>query len=206
MQRSQFNFLYSGLLTFGFCSLALAQGSEYEIDVNETTGFTVTGTSTLSDWTIEVRKIGARPTVLGVLEASATTVENFYFFASVEDLDGGRGASMNEKIRVTLNSEEFPLIEYRQTKPAIISPGQTEHSGLRIMSAGDLAIAGVSKPIELELVGRKEANGSLILQAQKDMKFSELNLEPPSAMFGQIVCGDDIQVNIILHLNPINQN
>ena len=206
MAASLSKLTFSLFLTVGFFSFAYSQTGQYEIDFSKTDDFTVTGTSTLTDWTVNVPKIGGQPAVLTGLDDSETVIESFYFFASVNDMEGGRGTAMDDKIKAALNSTEHPLIEYRQTQPATVKPNVTGNAVLGISSIGNLIMAGVSKPIELELLGRKEENGNLILQGQKELKFSEFGMEPPSAMFGQIVCGDEIQINIVLHLKPITQN
>ena len=43
-------------------------------------------------------------------------------------------------------------------------------------------------------MGQKTEAG-ITLKGSKPLKFSEFDIEPPSATFGQIVCGDDIAVN-----------
>ena len=192
---------FSIFFALGIFSSTYSQGTQYEIDFSQTESITVTGTSTLSDWTVKMEKIGGQPAVLKGLKDSATVIESFYFFASVDDMDGGRGSSMNDKIKSALNSTEFPLVEYRQTEPATVSPNVPDRS-LRILSSGNLTVAGASKPIELELLGQMEESGDLILQGQVELKFSDFSIEPPSAMFGQIICENEIQVNIMLRLKP----
>ena len=181
-----------------------SQTSQYEIDLTQTASFTVTGTSSLTDWAVTVNTIGADPVMLGGL-VPGQRVENFYFFASIEDMDGGRGEAMNDKIKKTLKSDEHPRVEYRQTEPAAIRlNGETSY--IKIFSTGDLTVGGVTRSVALELEGHKQENGEIQLKDQRNLTFSEFDMEPPSALFGQIICGDSIQVNIVLNLKLITQN
>ena len=64
----------------------------------------------------------------------------------------------------------------------------------KLISKGILKMAGQEKNVEIEVSGQKTDTG-IILKGSKPLKFSEFDIEPPSAMFGQIVCGDDIAVH-----------
>ena len=192
------------VLTFGVSLNMIAQ-TGYEIDFSQTEGFNITGTSTLHGWTVQVNKIGGEPGVLDTDFSTGSTIDDFYFFAEVATMDGGRGSSMNTKIKNALKAEEHPKIKFKQTSPATVKAGSGD-TDFRILSKGELTIAGNTKDVELLLSGKKMDGNKITLSGNVPLKFSEYSIEPPSAMFGQIVCGDDVEVNINLILKGKNQN
>ena len=100
---------------------------------------------------------------------------------------------MNAKITKALQAVNHPVITYQQNEPAII--GELDAAGnFKLLSKGILKMVGLEKVVEIEVLGQKTEAG-IILKGSKPLKFSEFDIEPPSAMFGQIVCGDDIAVN-----------
>jgi len=193
------------ILSFGVSLMSIAQTAGYQFDFTQTEDFTVTGTSTLHSWTVKVAKIGGEPGIINSSFKAGETIEDFYFYVDIESMDGGRGATMNNKIKTALQATDYPKIEYRQTEAAPIKAGANDKN-FQVFSKGELIIGGVSKNVELLLHGVKGDDGKITLTAEKPLKFSEYNITPPSAMFGQIVCGDDIQVNVKLLLAAVAQN
>lgn len=176
------------MLNFVFTNLALAQS--YNLATDSSTQITVTGTSTLHGWTVAVNEVKDVPTALTVSENS---IDSFSFSVVVNSMDGGRGASMNKKITGALKATEHPIITFEQNGIAILS--DTDATGnFTLTSKGLLKMAGLEKEVEIEVTGQKTENG-ITLKGSKPLTFSQFDIEPPSAMFGQIVCGDDIAVN-----------
>jgi len=67
------------------------------------------------------------------------------------------------------------------------------------LSTGILSIAGNEQEVEVAVTGQLTAEGQLTFKGSKALKFSDFDIEPPSAMFGQIVCGDEITVHFEFH-------
>ena len=177
------------MLNFVFTNLALAQA--YNLAPDSSTQITVTGTSTLHGWTVTAKEVQDVPTQLTF--SDSMTVDSFSFGVVVNSMDGGRGASMNKKITGALKAVEQPIITFEQKEIAIVSPIDAT-GNFTLTSRGILKMAGLEKEVEIEVAGQKIANG-IILKGSKPLTFSQFEIEPPSAMFGQIVCGDDIAVN-----------
>lgn len=177
------------LLSFVFTNLTFAQS--YNLAADSSTQMTVTGTSTLHGWTVAVNEVQDVPTELSISENM--TVDNFSFGVVVNSMDGGRGASMNKKITDALKATAHPIITFQQSEPAAMSAIDAA-GNFTLTSKGILNMVGLEKAIEIEVAGQKTANG-IILKGSKPLTFSQFDIEPPSAMFGQIVCGDDIAVN-----------
>jgi len=170
------------------------QAQTYQLVKDSTVStINVTGTSTLHGWTVAVNEVQDVPTTLALSGVDTMVIDSFSFGVVVSSMDGGRGASMNAKITKALQATSHPIIRYQQNEPSLI--GDIDDTGnFKLTSKGILKMVGLEKAIEIEVMGQKTAEG-IILKGSKPLKFSEFDIEPPSAMFGQIVCGDDIAVN-----------
>ncbi len=171
----------------------LASAQSYHLAVDSAATITVTGTSTLHGWTVAVNEVQDVPQALILAGDNENTIDSFAFGVVVKSMDGGRGASMNAKITKALQATEHPVISYQQSESATISD-MDDSGNFKLISKGTLKMVGLEKAIEIEVMGQKTDKG-ITLKGSKPLKFSEFDIEPPSAMFGQIVCGDDIAVN-----------
>jgi hypothetical protein len=166
---------------------------QWQLDPESTPKFSITGTSTLSDWEVVCPGVSDMPTSLSFDPNKPGKITAFGFKVPVETMDGGRGSSMNDKIKTAFVSTENPYVKFEQTKPAdVIKSGGS--GNYTINSTGTLSMAGMDKTITVECAAVVEGN-TLVISGFKNMKFSEFNMTPPSAMFGQIKTHDDIVVN-----------
>ena len=156
----------------------------------------ITGTSTLHGWTVNAGEIEL-PEKLTLEIKEGANIDSFSFKVKVESLDGGRGTTMNKKINTALKAASHPMVIYTQTQSAIVQNVQADNS-FSLTSIGMLEIAGLTKEVEIQVNGQQSEGGQLRFKGSKDFKFSDFEIEPPSAMFGQIVCGEDITVHFEL--------
>ena len=183
-------FILLGLiLLFAF---SYSFGQNYQLVQDSAIQINVTGTSTLHGWKVVANEVKEVPEKLTLTGTNQTTIDTFGFSLLVENMDGGRGASMNKKITTALKASEYPTIQFTQNTPATLN--KLLDDTFSLTSNGLLQIAGLEKEVAIQVNGQL-TDGQLILKGSYPMKFSELEIEPPSAMFGQIVCGDDIAVN-----------
>lgn len=177
------------LLSFAFTGMVNAQEGTYSIDMEAPFEVYVSGSSTLHDWKATVGTVTDFPATLIVEEGA---IENFGFKAEVASMDGGRGSTMNNKIYKALQSEAHPQITYEQKTAAAIEalPG----GEFKLTSTGLLSIGGVEKTVTVDVMGTKK-DGKLVFQGAKPLKLSEFEVDPPSAMFGQIQTHDDVTVH-----------
>ena len=202
MKKGPFLLLVSAaLLMFGY-SAVTAQAS-YRLAGPDKGKVEVTGTSTLHGWKAVAGTFAFSGSDLQ-LQAGESAIDSFYFSVEVASLDGGRGAAMNKKIRDAFDADANPKIEYRQSEPAGLST-INEDGSFSVLSRGSLSMAGQTHDVELELKGEATETGALKISLVKDMKMSDFEIEPPSAMFGQIVCGDDIKVIVELAYDRVNE-
>ncbi len=154
--------------------------------LSENQSLSITGTSTLHNWKVDVSEVIGWPNTINV----NSKLEIIELSAEIISMDGGRGASMNGKIQKAFNSTEFPLVTYVQSEPA--SANVTDGK-VSISSKGVLSMAGTEKEVSFDIIGIIE--GSMMTFSGKyPLKMTDFGIEPPSAMFGQIQTDDDVMV------------
>jgi len=173
-------------------TMASVQGQQWQLDSENAPVVTVTGTSTLHNWTVTCAEVQDVPGQLTLDPGNSGHIAEFGFKVPVQGMDGGRGSSMNDKIFEAFNSSEHPMVTYQQTAPASFTRSQSGE--LIITSTGTLTMAGVDKSVEIECTGTVQ-DGKLTITGSKELKMSDFNMTPPSAMFGQIQTNDDVVVS-----------
>lgn len=150
----------------------------------------ITGSSTLHDWTVHASEITDYPLEIAIGEAQE--ISSFRFSVVVSSMDGGRGSAMNNKIYKALLSTEHPSINYVQHAPLALA---SEESLMSHTINSTLEIAGVSNQYDLDI--QTERTGDrLSISTVQPLLLSDFDIEPPSAMFGQIKTGDEIEVKM----------
>ena len=186
-------FLFLFILFFSFASFS----QQYEL--LPASSITVDGTSTLHDWrviaeehtgsiTLSSKKSSNHLLKKGTITAMSLTIP-------VSSMKSEKGETMNNKMHRALKMGEAPNITYSLSKPIKFEILDTKSRA--ISTSGVLAIAGVKKTIQ-STVKVTFNNGVLIVVGKLSFKLTDFDMEPPSAMFGQIETGDDVTVNFRL--------
>lgn len=183
------------IVALGFFTAGLlpAQSQSFQIAEEEAAVISIDGGSTLHDWTVTCDVIKDFPSDLSLTISEDGQVESFGFSVIVENMDGHRGPIMNNKIKNAFKADEHPQITYRQTEPAAITSVDSD-GGFTLVSTGILQMGGVEKEISVEVSGEMK-DGQLIFSGSKPLKMTDFQIDPPSAMFGQIQTHDEVTVN-----------
>lgn len=181
----------SVLLLLGFA--LSVNGQTWQLDSENPPQVSITGTSTLHDWTVTCAEVQQVPQQITLDAGSGGKIDEFGFQVPISGMDGGRGSTMNEKIKKAFQADANPVVAYQQTAPA--SYTKPDASGnVTITSTGTLTMAGVSKPVEITCKGAIK-DGVLTISGSHPLKITDFGMVPPSAMFGQIKTDDDVAVN-----------
>ena len=164
-----------------------------DIFQKESTELYITGGSTLHDWKVTTTELQDITEQLSIDESGSGTIELFTFKVEVAGMDGGRGATMNNKIQKALQSDIHPLVIYSQTEEASYTFDEQNQVYL-ISSTGIIEMAGTSKEVTVKVEGRLE-NDLLTLKGSYPLLLSDYNIDPPSAMFGQIQTKNEISIH-----------
>ena len=165
--------------------------------LNQASTMTITGTSTIHDWTSKVNtlncdmifnKVAGDKTV----PSSGKLIESLKLEIPVKSIESPRGVVMDNKTYEALKYEEFPEITFLMKNNEITGVTDQTAGKFKINVSGDLTIAGFTKQVTLPLDGQKTDDGSFSFSGEYTFNMTEYNVKPPTAMFGQIVTGDKI--------------
>lgn len=148
--------------------------------LSEESALTIDGTSTIHDWTVAANQIS------GNLQAADGLPKEIVFEVEVDGIKSERGAAMDKKMHDALKKEEHPKVAFTLTR--------AEASNL----VGTLTIAGKEQLVEVPSKVEVIDGGAIKISGEKSLVLQDYDIEPPTAMFGQIVVGDEVTVKFDL--------
>lgn len=158
----------------------------------------ISGTSTVSDWVVKSLKVSGEMAFTGSEQKSAAngspkgTIREGKAVLEVSTIKSEKGETMDNKMYRALKNDVHPEITFLLTQPI-----QVVKVPATIPVSGTVELAGVKRPMTFEL-NMTHADNAFRLQGSRSLKLSEFEIEPPTAMFGQIVTGDEIVVELDL--------
>jgi len=156
----------------------------------------VLGTSNLHNWTMEAKNItcsakfnfgpgnGNEPKSLTELNLTVP----------VKDLKSGE-SSMDSRAYTALKAKTFTDISFSLTSATIV-PGQKDH--FLIKGAGNLSIAGVTKPVSMDVNCQVSTDGLITCTGSEKLKMTDYQIKPPTFMLGAFKTGNDLTINFTL--------
>lgn len=181
--------------------------SQVAYKVSEESTMTITGTSTILDWTSNVNEIYGDV----VLDKSVTDKKNiktgdFASSAKIEipvlSIISPRGPVMDNKTYNALKSEEHPKIIFELEESTVISVPDRSSKEFVANATGELNIAGFTKNISLNMDCQKLENDRFSCKGSYLIDMTDYEIVPPTAMFGQIKTGKDVTVDFELIFFP----
>lgn len=180
-------------------TLGVAQSVKLNV-LNEETTMTVSGTSTLHDWTSEVNtvtgfvEVGEKLLKKGkVKNGDVITAVNIV--VPVKSIISPRGSTMDKKTYNALKSEENPeiIFELKDSKISAVD-GET----FKVNAEGSLSMAGVTKKVNFPVVGKFLSGDKMNFTGSYKLNMVEYDMEPPSAMYGTIETGEEVEIKFEL--------
>lgn len=172
------------LLAFAGMGLANAQQT---LRLQDETSISISGTSTLHDWTMEAGS------PKGSLEFDTGGINNVVLSIPVAEIVSERGATMDKKAHNALKMETVPEIRFitEVSKPIDLED--------QVIS-GTLSIAGEDRSVEIPVI--ISGKGPIRIKGELPIMLADFSIEPPTAMFGSIVVGDQVTVHFDLLFAP----
>ena len=146
----------------------------------------INGSSTIHDWTVTANSMK------GSMKMDAGVLKNLLFQVEVEQIKSERGAAMDKKMHAALKKEEHPEVTFKFQE---IKKDTGSENSFHIM--GLLNIAGTEKEVDITSEFQ-EVGGKYVFKGNKEIKLQDFNMEPPTAMFGQIIVGDNVTIDFDL--------
>lgn len=151
---------------------------------------TVSGTSTLHDWTVEARSATGEFTTAGkgggVLRIPAKALSG-----------GPKG--LNERMYAALKADAHPTISFEALELQL--PGDLAALS-EVSVRGRLKIAGGTRELAIACRVSMPSPGQLLLDAETPLKMSDFGIKPPTFM-GMIRTGDVVHVRVRWQLRPV---
>lgn len=170
------------------------------LNVSEESTMSVTGSSTLHDWTSEVNTItgtaemGKKMVEKGKVK-KGSEIKSVKIIVPVKSIISPRGATMDKKAYNALKSEEHPNIIFELSDNVVSSVSE---NGFSVAANGDLTIAGKKNHVEFPVEGKIISSDKVSFIGSYKLNMKDYDMEPPSAMFGQIVTGEEIEIKFEL--------
>ncbi len=152
--------------------------------LSESQKFTVEGTSTIHDWEM-VSELAEGTTIMKLHDGKLKSIQSLVIKLPVKTLKSGK-SGMDKNAYEALNAGKHPSINFELIKVTSISDEL-------ITVRGKLSIAGMSKEFEIRAEYGVNGNG-IKFSGEFPIKFSEFNIDPPTAVFGTIKTGNDLKV------------
>lgn len=176
------------LLFILFCGPLLAL-SQNNFSMAQFT-MSVKGTSNLHDWESSVKEVRGR----GSMATDATglpSIKSLTVDVPVKSIKSTKGQIMDNKTYEAFNSNSNPNITYRLER---INSVKKVGSGYEVNATGSLTMAGKSNRVDLTVKGNAGSDGSLTFQGTKKLKMTDFGMKPPTALFGTLTTGDEVEV------------
>jgi polyisoprenoid-binding protein YceI len=154
----------------------------------------VSGTSTIHDWDM-VSNEAKGTASLRLSAGKVTAIQSTKITMQVKSLKSGKGQMDNNAYKA-LKEADHPEITFQ-----MLEVHQDGGSDWKV--TGRLQIAGVTKTVPFQLQFAKEGDG-LSLTGSADIKLTDFNVDPPTAVFGTIKTGNEMTISLKMKLNPIN--
>lgn len=173
---------------------ATLSGQAYEVEDFE---MTVSGTSTLHDWTSDITKIKASA-YIDWQDGQVADISNLTVTVPVESIISTKGRIMDGKTWDALKNDKHPNITFKMNA-ADVNLASGKYS---ISADGRLTIAGKSRTVTLHAIGKPVANGGLVFSGSYEINMPDYGMEAPTALMGSIKTGEQVTINYSVKMLP----
>ncbi len=173
--------------------VVLQPGGELAID----------GTSTVRKFTCKAQKVNAQLTPgeagggLG-LEQLAGALSAVVLEIPAERLDCANG-TMNEHMLKALQAQQHPTIRFQMSG---YEAGAVKEGEVPLRIKGELTLAGVAKPIDLEGRATPTADGGLRVRGRYQLRMTDWSVRPPTLMLGTMKVGESVVIRFDFVVRP----
>ena len=194
--RSPFKYVFALLLITIFYVDKLQAQSVYNLSNSKDNVIKVVGSSNVHDWTM----VAQNPTCeaeFGTISAEniPKSLTSLSFNVNAKSLKSEH-ESMDGRTYKTIKADDYPKITFKLTSATVTS---TQKSKFAIKASGNLTIAGVTKPIVMQVNGEVNADNTITCTGQEKIKLTEYNIQPPSFMLGAMKVANDLTIQFTLN-------
>ncbi len=167
----------------------------------------VNGTSTLHAWSIQSSALKGRAVLVlptksrtgaappaAARKGPSAAIRSIHLAIPVASLKSSEGGGMDSTVYHSLKQRRHPIIIYRLTSATLRARPSRRDPEYHFAAIGRLTVAGVTRPLKLELSVLPRPHGRLRVSTVVRMKMTDFGIAPPTAMFGIIRSGNVITV------------
>ena len=156
---------------------------------NGASNLKVEGTSNIHDWEISAKEMQGTMKVQ-IEDGQLVQIDQLDFAVVAESLKSGKGG-MDKNTYKALNTDNYKTVSYQLQK--VNNLDCTSKTECKVTTTGYLTIAGTKKQVEI-VFDAKVSGDKIVLTGNKKIKMTEFKVDPPTAMFGTITTGDEVNV------------
>ena len=149
----------------------------------------VEGTSNIHDWKLTAENLQGNLNA-ELKDGQLVKINELNFGVASESLKSGKGG-MDKNTYKALKTDKNQRITYQLEK--VNSIECVTANECKVTTTGYLSIAGTKKLVDL-IFDAKVAGNKVTLVGNKKIRMTEFNVDPPTAMFGTITTGDEVNV------------
>lgn len=168
--------------------------------ISEDSEMWLEGTSTVNSFECEAETLRFDHDVEHDIEATGFSVPGVSLVVPVHDLDCDN-RRMNRDMRNALQADAFPEIRLDVFRMDLLpeAAADTESQDMPLVAFhGVMTLAGVSRDVTIRLAGWLDEQQRLHGQGTLDVKMTDFNVDPPTALFGLVKAHDDISIRFHL--------
>jgi polyisoprenoid-binding protein YceI len=175
-------FFYS-LLAFVFLSVTVVSAQNgYQLGTKQE--FKVTGTSTLHDWDMNSSEANGEANI-ELANRQIQKINSLKVTFPVKSLKSGN-SRMDRTAYSAINADKFPQVSFDLT-------GVRNITAQHVFATGNLTIAGQTRPVSIR-AEYKISGSSVHFTGNHSIKFTQFDVEPPTALLGTVRTGDEMQI------------
>ena len=156
---------------------------------NGASNLKVEGTSNIHDWELSANELQGSMKVQ-MEEGQLVQLDQLQFAVVAESLKSGKGG-MDKNTYKALATDKHKRITYELTN--VKNLDCTSKASCKITTNGVLTIAGTKQNVEL-VFDAKVTGDKITLKGTKKINMTDYKVDPPTAMFGTITTGDEVNI------------
>jgi polyisoprenoid-binding protein YceI len=165
-----------------------SQRNDYKVDRDFT--MKIKGSSNVHDWESTIETLNGSAAV-SFSDSGEFKISNCQVSIPVNSIKSSKGNKMDKKTMKALKESDFPTIDF--TLLSFNNVVRTDDK-FTAEASGNLKVAGETRKINLAITGNQLKDGSIEIQCSKDMKMTDFNIDPPTALLGVMKTRDEITV------------
>jgi polyisoprenoid-binding protein YceI len=180
--------LFKTLLPLAVILMAAAIPAEENYILSNDYTVSIHGTSNLHDWDETVTKVTGHGTVTPNTDGSYD-LDAIHIELDVHSIKSNEKV-MTNKTYTALKANAHPEIIFVVTTPVkSLKINATENT---FSVKGNLTIAGVTKPVDMQVKAFIPVKGKLVFEGSQKIKMTDYGVAPPTALLGVLKTDDDI--------------